>query len=192
VNTHNQRTLVALASLFATTVVVVAGTLVASSAWWSSSSPRPERSAAASRPTASTSFPSASKAPSPSTDRPQPIGTPSASTIASKELTQVPAPEPRTVAVVTSFAGWNATSSAVEVGGYAAVVERAGTCTLRLIHGNQVVIRTQTANGDATTVACGSFHVSRAALTVGAWRVVLAYTSSTSTGEAAAVTIEVP
>jgi phosphoribosylformylglycinamidine (FGAM) synthase-like amidotransferase family enzyme len=102
------------------------------------------------------------------------------------------APKLRRVHVVTTFAGWNATSGSVEVGGYATVVERAGTCTLRLIHGDQVVTRKHTASADATTVACGGFSVPGSALTAGAWQAVLAYSSSKSTGEAAAVTVKVP
>lgn len=94
--------------------------------------------------------------------------------------------------MTTTFAGWNAASGAVEVGGYAAVVEPVGTCTLRLIRGGQVVIRKHTAAPDATTVACGGFSVPRSELTAGTWKVVLSYTSSRSTGEAAAVTVEVP
>jgi len=96
------------------------------------------------------------------------------------------------VEVVRTFAGWNATSRAVEVGGYATVVEPAGTCTLRLIRGNQVVIRKRTASPDATTVACGGLSVAKSELTPGAWKAVLSYTSSRSTGEAPAVTVEVP
>jgi hypothetical protein len=180
-----------LASLLAAAVIAVPGALVASSAWWSSASSDPEHSATASSPGRSTSFPSASMAPTPSTSRSSTTPTPSASTVfASKKPTHVPTP--KAVDVVTTFAGWNAASQAVEIGGYAAVVERAGTCTLRLFHGDQVVTRTQTASEDATTVACGAFSVLGTALTAGAWRAVLAYTSSTSSGEAAAVTVKVP
>ena len=195
-NTHNRRTLVVLASLLAATVVALAGTLVASSVWWSSSSPGPEHSPTASSPTASTPFPSVSMAPTSSTTRPSPTGTSSASTAstasAPKDPTQIPVSEPKPVDVVTTFAGWNATSRAVEIGGYAAVVERAGTCTLRLSHGDQVVTRKQTASADATTVACGAFSVPGTALTAGEWQAVLTYTSSTSTGKATAVTVKVP
>lgn len=94
--------------------------------------------------------------------------------------------------MVTTFSGWNATSHAVEVGGYAAVVEPPGACTLRLTHGNETVTRRQNANADATTVACGGFSVPRSELTAGAWKAVLGYISATSAGEAAPVTVEVP
>jgi len=103
--------------------------------------------------------------------------------------TRGPALKP--VHVVTTFASWNATSRAVEVGGYASVVEPAGTCTLRLKHGDQVETRQQGASADATTVACGGFSIPGSALTAGKWQVVLAYASSTSTGQAPVVTVEV-
>lgn len=101
-------------------------------------------------------------------------------------------PKPRRVNVTTTFAGWNATSGAVEVGGYATVVEPAGTCTLRLTHGNQVVTLKHTATADATTVACGGFSVPRKELAAGPWQALLAYASSRSAGAATAVTVQVP
>jgi hypothetical protein len=94
--------------------------------------------------------------------------------------------------VVTTFAGWNGLSHAVEVGGYAAVVEPVGTCTLRLSHGSKVVTRSHTASADATTVACGGFSIPRSELGAGDWSAVLAYRSSRSSGESAAVTLKVP
>jgi hypothetical protein len=108
-----------------------------------------------------------------------------------------PAPKPTTralapVQVQTTFAEWNAISGAVEVGGYATVVEPGGTCTLRLMRGGRVVIRTRIGSPDATTVACGTLSVPRSELTAGVWTAVLSYTSSKSTGEAAAVPVKVP
>lgn len=94
--------------------------------------------------------------------------------------------------MTTTFAAWNATPGAVEVGGYVAVVEPVGTCTLRLSHGTQVVTRAHTATADATTVACGGFSVPRKELTAGQWQAELAYTSSRSAGKAPAVTVTVP
>ena len=180
-HTLSRRTLVVLASLLTVVAVVVV-------AWWSSNSPDPKPSAIASSTTASSpagsrSTPSASTASIPSASKPSSTGRPAEPTTT---------PQPRRVQVVTTFAGWNATSRAVEVGGYATVVERAGTCTLRLSHGDQVVTRKQTASADATTVACGAFSVPGSALTAGEWQAVLAYTSSTSTGKSTAVTVKVP
>lgn len=108
------------------------------------------------------------------------------------KASQGPASETKRVDVVTTFAGWNATSDAVEVGGYAAVVEPVGTCTLRLTRGDQVVTVKHTASADATTVACGGFSVPRTELTAGQWQAVLAYASPRSAGAAATVTVKVP
>jgi hypothetical protein len=99
---------------------------------------------------------------------------------------------PARVGVVTTFAGWNTTASAVEVGGYANVVEPVGTCTLRLVHGDKVVTRKHNATTDATTVACGGFSVPGSELTAGDWQTVLAYSSLKSAGQAPAVTVKVP
>jgi len=96
------------------------------------------------------------------------------------------------VDVVTTFAGWNGLSHAVEVGGYAAVVEPVGACTLRLSHGAKVVTLQHTASPDATTVACGGFSIPRSQLSAGHWTAVLGYRSPTSTGESATVSLTVP
>lgn len=93
---------------------------------------------------------------------------------------------------MTTFSGWNSKSGSLELGGYATVVESAGSCTLRLTHGDQVVERRRAASGDATTMSCGGFSVPGSALTAGQWQAVLAYTSSASTGTATAVTVMVP
>jgi hypothetical protein len=137
-------------------------------------------------PEAVTTFaPGASTAPTPSAPKP----TPSKQSTAARTTA---ATQARQVHVVTTFAGWNATSSAVEVGGYAIVVEPVGTCTLQLTKGDQVVTRKQPASADATTVACGGFSVPGSALTAGQWEAVLAYASPRSTGQAPAMTVKVP
>ena len=188
-HTHHRRTLVVLASLLA---VAVTGAVIASSAWWSPPPPDSQPSATASSPTGRTSSPSASTAAPPTSAQTAPTPSASLSSQASPQTASSKAPAPARVDVVTTFASWNATSGAVEVGGYAAVVERAGTCTLRLIRGDHVVTREHPASTDATTVACGAFSVPRNAITAGQWQAVLAYVSSTSAGEAAAVKVEVP
>lgn len=183
---RSRRTMIVLPSLLLAGVVLV---VVASC-----SSPDPRPSATPNGAAASTSSPSATPTSGPSASSPSTPSTsaPSSTSPAPAGPSQVPAPKPRQVNVMTTFAGWNATSGAVEVGGYANVVEPVGTCTLRLTHGDQVVTRKHIASADATTVACGGFSVPGSALTAGAWQAVLAYSSSTSTGEAAAVTVKVP
>jgi hypothetical protein len=174
---------IALPSLF---VAGVAAVVVVSC-----SSPDPKASATAS-PTEITSSQSETPTPDPSASPPvtPSASAPSATSPASAGPSQVP--KPRRVNVTTTFAGWNATSGAVEVGGYATVVEPAGTCTLRLTHGNQVVTLKHAATADATTVACGGFSVPRKELAAGPWQAVLAYASSRSAGAATAVTVQVP
>jgi len=174
---------IALPSLF---VAGVAAVVVVSC-----SSPDPKASATAS-PTEITSSQSETPTPDPSASPPV---TPSASAPSATSPASAgpsPVPKPRRVNVTTTFAGWNATSGAVEVGGYATVVEPAGTCTLRLTHGNQVVTLKHAATADATTVACGGFSVPRKELAAGPWQAVLAYASSRSAGAATAVTVQVP
>lgn len=179
-HTRSRRTLLVLAAQLGIAVFVVTVSSCASS-------PDPVASATAT-PTRSTSSPGVSTAPSTILPPPtEPSAKPSTAPTqksTNKALTPVD--------VVTTFAGWNPASRAVEVGGYARVVEPVGTCTLALIRGDQVVIRKHTATPDATTVACGGFSLPRSELAAGGWKAVLSYTSSRSTGEAAAVTIEVP
>jgi cytoskeletal protein RodZ len=184
--TGSRRTLIVSASL----LIAVVAAFVA----WSWSSPNPQAPASARASTGGTSTPSASTAPTPSANTPSstvPSAVPAAPPTP-KGPSTVSASKPARVDVVTTFAGWNATSRAVEVGGYAAVVEPVGTCTLRLIHADKVVTRKNIATADATTVACGGFSVPGSALNAGQWQAVLAYTSSKSAGEAAAVTVKVP
>ena len=183
--TRSAWTLIVVASL-----IVVAAAVTA--ALWSSPDPKP--SAPAISPSQSTSIPSASMATTPDAGTPSSTEPAAASstTPAPKGPSQAPAPKLKRVDVVTTFAGWNATSGAVEVGGYAAVVEPVGVCTLRLTRGDQVVTRKQTARADATTVACGGFSVQRSELTAGEWQAVLAYASPRSAGAAATVMVKVP
>jgi hypothetical protein len=187
--TRSRGTLIVSASL----LIAVVAAFVA----WSWSSPSPQAPASARASTGSTSTPSASTAPTRSADTPAstvPSAAPAApaAPATAKGPSNVPASEPARVDVVTTFAGWNTTSRAVEVGGYAAVVEPVGTCTLRLIQADKVVTRKNIASADATTVACGGFSVPGSELNAGQWQAVLAYASSTSAGEAVAVTVKVP
>ncbi len=151
----------------------------------SCSSPDPKPNATASSPSVSTSSPSASTTPTPSAALPSPTQQPAGPATTTS-------PERKRVHVVTTFAGWNATSGAVEVGGYAAIVEPVGVCALRLTLGTKVVTQNHPATADATTVACGGFAVRRSELAAGEWQAVLAYSSSTSAGESAAVMVRVP
>ena len=119
------------------TLIVTASLLIAAFAAfaaWSWSSQDRQASASAHSSAGNTSTPSAdtptsgASTPTPSATVPSPTK-PSISSPAPSGPSKVPAPGPARVTVVTTFAGWNATSGAVEVGGYAAVVEPVGTCT---------------------------------------------------------------
>ena len=167
------------------TPILGAGASIAVIVLASCSSPDPTPSAAASSPPVRTSSPAAITTPTPSTAPPSPTQQPTARATTTS-------PERRRVHVVTTFAGWNATSGAVEVGGYAAIVEPVGVCALRLTLGTKVVTQNHPATADATTVACGGFTVPKGELAAGQWQAVLAYSSSTSAGESAAVMVKVP
>jgi len=188
--TRSRRTMIVSASLL---VAAIAALLA-----WSGFSSHLQTSASSSA--GSTSTPSASTTPTPSattaspsasTPSPTKPSAPSSTTPAPNGPSQVPVSGPARVSVVTTFAGWNPTSRAVEVGGYAAVVEPVGTCTLRLVHAGKVVTLKHTATADATTVSCGGFFVPGSLLTAGQWQAVLSYTSSKSAGEAGPVTVRV-
>jgi hypothetical protein len=182
VHIGSRRTVIVLPSLF---VAGVAAVFVVSC-----SSPEPKASVTASPEITSSQSVTLTPAPSAKPPVTPSANAPSATSPDSAGPSQVP--EPRRVNVTTTFAAWNATSGAVEVGGYVAVVEPVGTCTLRLTQGTQVVTRAHTATADATTVACGGFSVPHKELTAGQWQVVLGYTSSRSAGKAAAETVKVP
>lgn len=184
-NAPFRRTLVVLASLAAAVAFV-----------GSCSSPDPKPSAVASRSETSTLSPTTRSTPStssPSPTEPSPRESPKSSTTpAPKAPSKAPAPKLKRVDVLTTFAGWNAAAGAVEVGGYAAVVEPVGACTLKLVQGDKVVTRKRTSSTDATTAACGGFSVPGSELAAGTWQAILGYTSSTSVGEAASVAVKVP
>jgi hypothetical protein len=96
------------------------------------------------------------------------------------------------VEVVTTYAGWNDLSGAVEVGAYAAVVESGGVCTLTLTQGAGTVSVDGVATPDVSTTACGELVVGGDRLGPGTWDAVVRYTSPTSTGATAPLTVEVP
>jgi len=192
VNTRSRRTMIVSPSLLVAGVAVV---VLASC-----SSPDAKTAAVAGNTAGSTFSPSETTTSTPSVSPPPttvaaPSQVPTSkgpSQVPASKASQGPASKTKRVDVVTTFAGWNATSDAVEVGGYAAVVEPVGTCTLRLTRGDQVVTVKHAASADATTVACGGFSVPHKDLTTGQWQAVLAYASPRSAGAAATVTVTIP
>lgn len=101
-------------------------------------------------------------------------------------------PRSGTVTVTTTFWGWDPAAGAATVGGYADTLEPAGTCTLTLTGPAATVTRSAAATPDASTMSCGDLSVAGAELATGTWQAVLSYASPTSTGTAAAVTVDVP
>jgi hypothetical protein len=188
---RSRRTLLVSASVLVVVIAAVAAIVTFGAS--PRSSPVVQVSASAGNRAAATTTPGSSTAPAPTATVPSPApSTASSRTPATAGPSVVPVTKLARVDVVTTFAGWNGLSHAVEVGGYAAVVEPVGTCTLRLSHGNKAVTRKHTASADATTVACGGFSIPRSELSAGDWTAVLAYRSPTSVGESAAVSLTVP
>jgi hypothetical protein len=107
--------------------------------------------------------------------------------------TTTPPPDLATVDVVVTFSGWNATTAAVEVGGYAATVESGGTCELTLRGPGGATASVQVAtNADASTTSCELAAVPAASLRSGTWSGTLSYRSDRSAGTTTVSPIEVP
>jgi len=106
--------------------------------------------------------------------------------------TPKPSPSRAVTAVTVTFSGWQPSTASVLVGGYAAVVESGGSCTLVLTRNNVVVTAKSDASPDASTTSCGALEVAGTALTAGQWTGTLRYESAITTGESTPITIEVP
>lgn len=177
-------------------VVLVAGGAV--TWWWSASGPAP-------RPVPGTSA-SAQAPADPTPERTSPATSPSP--VPEPEAGAEPAPAPgdapstapgaqppagsdrARVDAVTTYAGWNDISGAVEVGAYVPVVESGGTCTLVLTGPGDEQRVQAPATPDVTSTACGALSVT--GLVPGTWQAVVTYDSERSTGSSAPVTVEVP
>jgi hypothetical protein len=97
------------------------------------------------------------------------------------------------LSVVLSYLDWNDDVPGAEASGYVSgVVENGGSCTLTLTRNGQRVTVEGDAEADASTTVCGGLTVPRTSLTPGSWSGVLTYESAGSSGESAAVTLEVP
>lgn len=109
----------------------------------------------------------------------------------------VPGPSPAPpgltpTAVTLTLWGYDPATQAAFVGGYAAVVEEGGTCTLVLRNGSTEVAVSAPAAADATTTSCGTLSVPHTQLSSGTWSAELRYASPVSAGSASPVKIEVP
>jgi hypothetical protein len=172
--------------------VLVAGG--AATWWWAAAdepAPRPAPGATASTtpapvPATPTGTPLATAEPAPAEPAPVPDPAPSADPGPRPE----PAPGAAGVEVVTTYAGWNALSGAVEVGAYVPVVESDGVCTLELTGPGGERRAQATGTPDVSSTACG--ELSLTGLAPGSWQALVTYDSARSTGTSAPVTVEVP
>ncbi|GIG39608.1 hypothetical protein [Cellulomonas phragmiteti] len=97
-----------------------------------------------------------------------------------------------TVDVVVTFSGWNTTTSAAEVGAYAATLTP-GTCTLRLTgpRGASAEVSVPTV-ADASTVSCDGLSVPRARLSSGTWSGTVEYVGSNASGRGDVPPMDIP
>ncbi|UZN01935.1 hypothetical protein [Cellulomonas sp. S1-8] len=103
-----------------------------------------------------------------------------------------PAPPAATVDVVVTFSGWNALTSAAEVGAYAATLSP-GTCTLRLTGpGGATAEVTAATFADATTVSCSGLAVPREQLSSGTWTGVVEYVGPNASGRTDVPPMDIP
>lgn len=190
---HRRRTPLVIAAAVAIAVAVAVALVLVRTAGGADDAPAAAPTTAT--PTATTPAPSATSSPAPD---PEPSGTPApAPDPADPGTTAPPAappaqPGPAAVEVVTTYAGWNALSGAVEVGAYAATLESPGTCTLVLTGPTGTVERPQQGVADASTVSCGGFAVPRAELAAGTWQAHVEYASARSAGSSEIVEVQVP
>lgn len=146
--------------------------------------------------TATTTEPASPTSPSTTapTDTPTPRPTPSESPepTPAPSATDTPSPGPATATVVLTYVSWAEETQSVEAGGYAAVVEDAGRCTLTLTQG--AVVRSQTIDAltDVSTMSCGGFLIPRSDLSTGTWSAVVSYASEQSSGQSDPVEVTVP
>ncbi|MGY2084926.1 hypothetical protein [Blastococcus sp. SYSU DS0539] len=122
----------------------------------------------------------------------QPVGGPEKLPAPPAAPTTTPA-DPTPVDVVLTYGGLVPGTGDVEVGGFAAVVEQDGRCTLTLRRPGHDDVRVESAAlPDVRTTACGQLAVPADRLASGAWQAQLTYTSGRSTGESEPMTVEVP
>lgn len=97
-----------------------------------------------------------------------------------------------TATVVITYAGWEDSTSSVEVGAYAALLDSAGQCTLTLTQTGTTRTQTIDALVDVSTMSCGGFQIGRGDLAPGTWTAVVTYESAASSGTSEPVEVVVP
>ncbi|MGY1715090.1 hypothetical protein ACI78R_11580 [Geodermatophilus sp. SYSU D01106] len=95
--------------------------------------------------------------------------------------------------VAISNAYWDPAEAALFAAGFVSpVVEDGGTCTLLVSRDGSTVRATVEGVADATTTVCDRLVLPGDELRPGTWSVVLQYESGATSGESAAVDVEVP
>jgi hypothetical protein len=95
--------------------------------------------------------------------------------------------------IFLTYSEWNATTNAIEVGGYLdGVVESDGTCTLTTTKGADSAHASAPGISDATSTSCAGLSIPGDQLSSGNWSVVLTYESPASRGSSQPVQVQVP
>jgi hypothetical protein len=94
--------------------------------------------------------------------------------------------------VLITWSEWDSAAESVAVGGYAAVVESRGTCTLTLTKGSSRASTSVPAEADVSSMSCGAVTVPGSDLSPGTWEAVLTYESDGAAGTSEPVEVEVP
>lgn len=135
----------------------------------------------------------AASSPSPTrTTRPSETATPH-STVPVPPAATATAPTGARLTVTVTFAQWDATAKAVEVGGYVAgVIDGGAVCTLTLTNGTDTVRQAVTGVADVSTTSCGTVSISGSRLHSGTWTARLTYTAHSGSGTSPDVSIDIP
>lgn len=179
-------------------LVAVTLALVAALTGCTSSTPTAPATSATPAPTsapARTTTPTATVAASPTptrTSRPTESPSPHTTVSVPPAATET-APAAAHLTVTVTFAQWDATTKAAEVGGYVAgVIDDDAVCTLTLTNGADTVRQAVTAVADVSTTSCGTVSIAGSRLHTGTWTARLTYTSHSGSGTSADVSIDIP
>lgn len=119
-----------------------------------------------------------------------PDPTPDEPTTPAPSPTQTEAPN--TADVFLSYVTWNATTGAVEAGGYASGIDPNGSCTLVLSRNGQSAEVTIDAVVDVSSMSCGGLSVPGTQLSSGSWDATLRYASANKSGTSESLQVVVP
>jgi hypothetical protein len=128
----------------------------------------------------------------PSATAPDPGATPFGSPTPTPAPTLVPGSTKRAVSPFVTLAGWDASSSELDVSALVPnLVEGGGTCTATVTKGGVTRTASAPAAAVSTYVGCNPMAIPGSALSSGTWTVRVSYSSRTAAGVSAAKTVEV-